>query len=466
MKRSLSFLGVIIVKNNFIEIQSKEDLIKPFQDGEKKPSDFKIGTEHEKFVFHLNTYKPVSFSEKKGIENLLIALKKYGWESILEDGKTIGLTRDKSLGGGTITLEPAGQLELSGAPLSNIHETFNELDEHRDQISKEGSNLGLGFLGAGLTPDWSFDEMPIMPKSRYQIMKNYMPKKGNLGLDMMFRSTTIQVNLDYSSENDMVKKLKVSLALQPIATALFANSPFLDGNLTGYKSFRSHIWTDTDPDRTGMLPFVFDGEMSYEKYVDYALKVPMYFIYRDGNYLDVSGLSFESFLNGNLEQLPNEKPSLTDWENHLTTIFPEVRLKSFLEMRGADGGSFENVCALSSFWVGLLYNSDSLNSSFELIKNFNINQLQELRVEVAKNGLNSIINNINIRDIAKEVLNLSREGLKARNILNENGDNEEIYLDPLKKILSSGNSSSDDLIQKFSNNWDKNLVNMYKEYTF
>ena len=454
------------MKNNFIEIQSKEDLIKPFQNGEKKPSDFKIGTEHEKFVFHIDTLKPVPFLGESGIENLLLALKKYGWESILEDGNTIGLSRDKSLGGGTITLEPAGQLELSGAPLTNIHETFNELDEHRSQISKEGSNLGLGFLGAGLTPDWSFDEMPIMPKSRYQIMKNYMPKKGNLGLDMMFRSTTIQVNLDYSSESDMIKKFKVSLALQPIATALFANSPFLDGNLTGYNSFRSHIWTDTDPDRTGMLPFVFDGEMSYEKYVDYALKVPMYFIYRDGNYLDVSGSSFEDFLNGDLDELPNEKPNIIDWENHLTTIFPEVRLKSFLEMRGADGGSFESVCALSSFWVGLLYDSESLDSSFDLIKDFNIKQLQELRIEVAKNGLHSIIGGIKIQEIAKKVLMLSREGLRNRNILNENGDSEEIFLDPLQKILSSGKSSSDDLIKKFSNNWNKNLVNMYKEYTF
>ena len=454
------------MKNNFIEIQSKEDLIKPFQNGEKKPSDFKIGTEHEKFVFHIDTLKPVPFLGESGIENLLLALKKYGWESILEDGNTIGLSRDKSLGGGTITLEPAGQLELSGAPLTNIHETFNELDEHRSQISKEGSNLGLGFLGAGLTPDWSFDEMPIMPKSRYQIMKNYMPKKGNLGLDMMFRSTTIQVNLDYSSESDMIKKFKVSLALQPIATALFANSPFLDGNLTGYNSFRSHIWTDTDPDRTGMLPFVFDGEMSYEKYVDYALKVPMYFIYRDGNYLDVSGSSFEDFLNGDLDELPNEKPNIIDWENHLTTIFPEVRLKSFLEMRGADGGSFESVCALSSFWVGLLYDSESLDSSFNLIKDFNIKQLQELRIEVAKNGLHSIIEGIEIQEIAKKVLKLSREGLRNRNILNENGDSEDIFLDPLQKILSSGKSPSDDLIQKFSNNWNKNLVNMYKEYTF
>ena len=434
--------------------------------GEKKHSDFKIGTEHEKFAFHLETHKPVSFSEKNGIEALLLKLKKYGWNSILEGSNTIGLSRDKSLGGGTITLEPAGQLELSGAPLNNLHETFDELNEHRIQISKEGSELGIGFLSAGLTPDWAIDEMPVMPKKRYEIMRNYMPKKGSLGLDMMFRSTTIQVNLDYSSETDMAKKFKVSLALQPIATALFANSPFLDGALTGYKSYRSHIWTDTDPDRTGMLPFVFDGEMSYEKYVDYALKVPMYFIYRDGNYIDLSGCSFEDFLNGKLDELPGEKPNLIDWENHLTTIFPEVRLKSFLEMRGADGGGFETVCALSAFWVGLLYDSISLNSSWDIVKNININELQEVRIDVAKNGLNSIVGDINIGKIAIEILKISSEGLKRRNILNSNGDNEAIFLDPLENILSSGKSASDNLIQKFSNNWDKNLVNMYKEYTF
>ena len=454
------------MKKNFLEIESKEDLIKPFQDGEKNYSDFKIGTEHEKFAFHLNTLKPVSFSEKNGIENLLKALKKYGWDSILEGENTIGLSRNNSLGGGTVTLEPAGQLELSGAPLNNVHQTYLELEEHKNQINKEGLELGIGFLGAGLTPDWSFDEMPIMPKKRYQIMKNYMPKKGNLGLDMMFRSTTIQVNLDYSSEEDMIKKFRVSLALQPIATALFSNSPFLNGKSTGYKSFRSHIWTDTDPDRTGMLPFVFNGDMSYEKYVDYALRVPMYFIHRDGKYIDVAGCSFEDFLNGNLKQLPGEKPNLIDWENHLTTIFPEVRLKSFLEMRGADGGRFESVCALSSFWVGLLYDSTSLDSSWAIVKNFNIDQLQELRIKVAKNGLNSSVEGIDLKTLTRKILNLSSDGLRRRDILNANGENESIYLDPLEKILSTGKSPSDELIERFSKNWDKNLVNMYKEYTF
>ena len=283
---------------------------------------------------------------------------------------------------------------------------------------------------------------------------------------MMFRSTTIQVNLDYSSEEDMIKKFRVSLALQPIATALFSNSPFLNGKSTGYKSFRSHIWTDTDPDRTGMLPFVFNGDMSYEKYVDYALRVPMYFIHRDGNYIDVAGCSFKDFLNGNLKQLPGEKPNLIDWENHLTTIFPEVRLKSFLEMRGADGGRFESVCALSSFWVGLLYDSTSLDSSWAIVKNFNTDQLQELRIKVAKNGLNSSVEGIDLKTLTRKILNLSSDGLRRRDILNANGENESIYLDPLEKILSTGKSPSDELIERFSKNWDKNLVNMYKEYTF
>ena len=451
---------------NLKEIESKVDLIKPFEDGEKKPCDFKIGTEHEKFAFHLDTLKPVSFSEKKGIEALLLSLKKYGWESILEGKNTIGLKRKESLGGGTITLEPAGQLELSGAPLNNLHETFDELSEHRIQISKEGSELGIGFLSAGLTPDWAIDEMPVMPKKRYEIMRNYMPKKGSLGLDMMFRSTTIQVNLDYSSEADMIKKFKVSLALQPIATALFSNSPFLNGKLNGYNSYRSHIWTDTDSDRTGFLPFVFEGEMSYEKYVDYALKVPMYFIYRDGNYIDVSGLSFENFLEGSLAELPGEKPTIFDWENHLTTIFPEVRLKSFLEMRGADGGKFESVCALSSFWVGLLYDQVSLDSSWDLIKDFDVDKIQDLRLEIIKNGFKSSFGNSTVLSLATSVLNLSNEGLKRRNVLNRNGQDESIFLNPLRKIIETERTPSDELIKKFLEDWDKDLVNMYKEYTF
>ena len=446
-------------------IESKDDLIKPFVDGEKDPKDFKIGTEHEKFAFYFRNNKPVPFEGKNGIEALLLSLKKFGWESILEDKKTIGLKRAKNLGGGTITLEPAGQIELSGAPLKNIHETYEELSEHKRQVDEVGNELGIGFLGAGLTPDWSLEEMPIMPKNRYQIMKNYMPKKGNLGHNMMFRSTTIQVNLDYSSEADMVKKFRTSMALQPIATAIFSNSPFLDGNLNGFKSYRSEIWTDTDPDRTGFLPFVFEDSMGYEQYIDYALKVPMYFIYRDGKYIDVAGKSFETFLEGNLDEI-REKPTYLDWENHLTTIFPEVRLKSFLEMRGADGGTFENVCSLSAFWVGLLYDKVSLNTASDLIKDWGLDKLYSLRFNAAKYGLEAKIDGVDLLNLSRKVFEISRDGLKRRNILNSESKNEDVYLNPVKSFLENGKSPSDELIEKFSNNWDKKVVNMYKEYTF
>ena len=446
-------------------IESKDDLIKPFEDGEKKNEDFKIGTEHEKFAFYLKNNKPVHFEGKNGIEALLLSLKKFGWESISENKKTIGLKRKKNLGGGTITLEPAGQIELSGAPLNNIHETFDELFQHKTQIDEVGSKLGIGFLGSGLTPDWSLDQMPVMPKKRYKIMKDYMPQKGSLGQNMMFRSTTIQVNLDYSSEADMVKKFKTSLALQPVATALFANSPFLDGSLNGFKSFRSQIWTDTDPDRAGILPFVFDSGMSYERYVDYALKVPMYFVFRDGKYIDVAGKSFESFLLGNLEEVPG-KPTFLDWENHLTTIFPEVRLKSFLEMRGADGGTFDMVCCLSAFWVGLLYDEVSLNKATDLVKNWDLDTINSLRFNAAKYGLNAEIEGIDLLNLSKEVTKISKEGLKRRNIKNKNLNSEEIYLYPIDSLLKKGKTSSDELIEKFLNNWDKKVVNMYKEYTF
>tara|TARA_B100000927_G_scaffold113631_1_gene91905 strand:+ start:66 stop:1454 length:1389 start_codon:yes stop_codon:yes gene_type:complete len=446
-------------------IESKDDLIKPFEDGEKNHKDFKIGTEHEKFAFFIKNNKPVPFDGKNGIESLLLSLKKFGWESILEDKRTIGLKRSKKIGGGTITLEPAGQVELSGAPLSNLHETFDELSEHKEQVDEIGSQLGIGFLGAGLTPDWSLEEMPVMPKKRYKIMKDYMPRRGNLGHNMMFRSTTIQVNLDYSSESDMVKKFRVSMALQPISTAIFSNSPFIDGGLNGFKSYRSEIWTDTDPDRTGFLPFVLESSMGYEQYIDYALKVPMYFVYRDGEYIDVAGKSFNTFLEGNLNEVRG-KPTYLDWENHLTTIFPEVRLKSFLEMRGADGGTFQNVCSLSAFWVGLLYDEISLNIANDLIKDWDLETLYSLRFNAAKYGLDSKIDGIDILNLSRKVLEISREGLKRRNILNDNSNSEDIYLKPLDNFLKNGKSPSDELIEKFLNNWDKKVVNMYKEYTF
>ena len=338
-------------------IESREDLLSVFTGGEKQREAWRIGTEHEKFVYRMGDHRAPSWDEPGGIRDLLTGLTEFGWEPVLEGGKIIAL---KGVDG-NVSLEPAGQFELSGAPLENLHETCAEAARHLEQCKTIGDRLGLGFLGLGMWPDKTRAELPIMPKGRYGIMLNYMPKVGSLGLDMMLRTCTIQVNLDYSSEADMVKKFRVGLALQPVATALFANSPFTEGKPNGYKSFRSHIWEDTDPDRTGMLPFVFEDGFGYERYCDYMLDVPMYFVFREGRYIDVAGRSFRDFLDGRLPELPGEKPQLNDWTDHLSTAFPEVRLKSFLEMRGADGGRWGKICALPALWVGLLYDDQALD---------------------------------------------------------------------------------------------------------
>ncbi|MFL6849861.1 MAG: glutamate--cysteine ligase, partial [Sphingomicrobium sp.] len=367
-------------------IESREDLLSVFSGGEKPPERWRIGTEHEKFVYRLADHRAPSWEEPGGIRDLLMGLTEFGWEPVLEHGKVIALTGTD----GTISLEPAGQLELSGAALENLHQTCSEAARHLDQCKAVGERLGLGFLGTGMWPDKTRDELPRMPKGRYAIMLNYMPKVGSLGLDMMLRTCTIQVNLDYSSEADLVKKFRVGLALQPVATALFANSPFTEGRPNGYKSFRSHIWEDTDPDRTGMLPFVFEDGFGYERYCDYALDVPMYFVYRDGKYIDVAGESFRAFLEGKLPQIPGEKPSLTDWTDHLSTAFPEVRLKSFLEMRGADGGRWSRICGLPALWVGLLYDDQALDAAWDLVKPWSIDQREKFRHDVPRLALDTV----------------------------------------------------------------------------
>ncbi|MEL6621942.1 MAG: glutamate--cysteine ligase, partial [Pseudomonadota bacterium] len=345
-------------------IESKSDLIGWIAKGEKPAADWRIGTEHEKFVFCTETLRPVPYEGPRGIGALMKALiSEFGWEPISEDGNVIALKRPVGEGTETVSLEPGGQFELSGATLENLHETCEEAGEHLRQCRQVGEPLGIGFLGTGFAPTWSLDEMPMMPKPRYKVMKGYMPEVGADGLEMMFRTTTIQVNLDFADEADMTAKMRVSLALQPLATALFANSPFRDGKPSGFKSLRSEVWRDTDPNRTGMLPFVFEDGMGYERYVDYALDVPMYFVYRDGEYINAAGHSFRDFLDGRLAVLPGEKPTIDDWSDHLTTIFPEARLKRFIEMRGADGGPWRRICALPAFWVGLLYDQTALDAA-------------------------------------------------------------------------------------------------------
>ncbi len=351
---------------------------------EKKPKDaWRIGTEHEKFVFYTETLDPVPYAGPRGIRALMEHLiLRYDWEPILEGDNIIALKRPAGDPGGTISLEPGGQFELSGAPVRTLHETADETQGHLREVLDVGEDLGIGFLGVGFSPKWTLDETPRMPKERYKVMTRYMPQVGKRGLDMMYRTATIQVNLDFADEADMVKKLRVSLALQPIATAMFASSPFTEGRVNGMKSLRSEVWRETDPRRTGMLPFVFEDGMGYERYVDYALDVPMYFVYRDGRYIDVAGASFRDFMQGKLAAMPGELPTMDDWSDHLTTLFPEVRLKRFLEMRGADGGRWTRICALSAFWVGLLYDRVALDAAWDLVKTWTAEERQALREAV------------------------------------------------------------------------------------
>jgi len=443
-------------------IESRDQLVAPMQGGEKPADAWRIGTEHEKLVYSRKDFHAPSYDEPCGIRDMLMALREFGWEPVEEGGKVIALRGDD----GAVSLEPAGQLELSGAPLENLHETCAETGRHLDQVKAIGERCGVGFLGLGMWPDKTREELPIMPKGRYDIMLRHMPRVGNLGLDMMLRTCTIQVNLDYSSEADMAKKFRTGLALQPLATALFANSPFTEGKPNGFLSFRSHIWSDTDPHRTGMLPFVFDDDFGYERYVDYMLDVPMYFVFRDGKYIDASGLSFRDFLKGNLSVLPGEFPRESDWWDHLSTAFPEVRLKSFLEMRGADGGPWSRICALPALWVGLLYDQTSLDAAWDLVKHWTMEEREDLRNAVPKLALDAPIpGGGTLRDIGKEALKISRAGLTARARLNSSGDNETGFLETLDEIVASGKVPAQRLLDRYHGEWNGDIQRVYK-YSF
>ena len=443
-------------------IESRDQLVAPMAGGEKPKDAWRIGTEHEKLVYCRKTFKAPSYDEPGGIRDILLSLREFGWEPVEEGGKVIAMRGDD----GTVSLEPAGQLELSGAPLENLHETCAETGRHLDQVKQVGERFGVGFLGLGMWPDKTREDLPIMPKGRYDIMLRHMPRVGSLGLDMMLRTCTIQVNLDYSSEADMAHKFRTSLALQPLATALFANSPFTEGKPNGYLSYRSHIWSDTDPHRTGMLPFVFEDGFGYERWVDYMLDVPMYFVFRDGKYIDAAGLSFRDFLDGRLSVLPGEKPTQSDWWDHLSTAFPEVRLKSFLEMRGADGGPWSRICALPAFWVGLLYEQSSLDAAWDLVKDWTVEEREDLRNAVPKLALDAPIpGGGTLRELAKQVLPIARSGLAKRARLNSSGDNETGFLETLDEIVASGRVPAQVLLNRYHGEWGKDISRVYK-YSF
>ena len=448
-------------------VRSRDDLVAWIAAGCKPEKQWRIGTEHEKFVFHTDTLSPVPYEGSRGIRSLMQALiERYGWEPILEGGNIIALKRPAGEGSETVSLEPGGQFELSGAPLGNLHLSCAETQSHLRQVLDVGEGLGIGFLGLGFSPTWTLAETPRMPKQRYAVMTRYMPQVGRRGLDMMYRTATIQVNLDFASEADLVKKFRVSLALQPIATALFAASPFTEGKLNGFKSLRSEVWRDTDPNRTGMLPFVFEAGMGFDAYVEYALNVPMYFVYRDGRYIDVAGASFRDFLDGKLAQLPGVRPTLDDWSDHITTLFPEVRLKRFLEMRGADGGRWRRICALPALWVGLLYDATALDAAWELVKGWSAEERQALRDDVPKSALDTKFRGTTVHAIAREVLAIAHSGLKNRNRRDSKGRDETMYLDVLEHVVRTGMTPADELLSHYRGDWNGDISRVFAEYAF
>jgi glutamate--cysteine ligase len=443
-------------------IADRTDLVAHLEEGCKPPSAWRIGTEHEKFVFQLETLRRAPYEGPRGIGALLRGLTRFGWTPVIEDGNVIALTAGEC----NITLEPGGQFELSGAPLDTLHQTCDEVHTHLAQVKEVAGELGLGMIGLGFDPKWRRQDVPWMPKGRYAIMRRYMPTKGTLGLDMMLRTATVQVNLDFSSEADMVKKFRVGLSLQPIAVALFANSPFYEGKPSGYLSYRSHVWEDTDPDRCGILPFVFEDGMGFERYVDYALDVPMYFVYRDGRYIDAAGQSFRDFMVGRLPALPGETPTMSDWMNHLTTIFPEVRLKRYLEMRGADGGPWNRLCALPALWTGLLYDGSSLDAAWDLVKGWTLADHAALRAEVPRRALATPFRKGTVGDVAAEVLAIARAGLKARNRQDGGGSDESGFLDVLAQIVAARETPAEAELRRFRDEWHGDIDPVFREYAY
>jgi glutamate--cysteine ligase len=432
-------------------LESREELVAYLESGCKPPDRWSLGTEHEKFGYTMDDLRPLPYAGERGIRAILEALaREFSWEPVYEDGQPIALVDDT---GASITLEPGGQLELSGAILDNIHQTCTEVNTHLKQVQSVSEPLGIGFLGMGFQPKWRREDMEWMPKARYRIMRAYMDRVGTMGQDMMTRTCTVQVNLDFASEADMVMKFRTALALQPVATALFANSPFTDGRPNGFLSYRSHVWEDTDPDRTGMLPFVFDDAMGFERYADYMLDVPMYFVYRDGQYINAAGQSFRDFLAGKLPAMPGERPTLNDWENHLTTAFPEVRLKRFLEMRGADGGPWARLCALPALWAGLLYHQPSLDAAWDIARHWSMEERLKLRSDVPRLGLKAQIRGRSVRELGLEVIELARQGLAARARLNAAGDSETGFLSPLLQVAETGITPAERKLGLYHGDW-------------
>ncbi|MEM1429915.1 MAG: glutamate--cysteine ligase [Pseudomonadota bacterium] len=446
-------------------IERPEQLAEYLADGCKPKDAWRIGTEHEKFGYCKDTLRPLPYEGARSVRAVLEGLRdRFGWSPLFEGDNIIGLEKD----GANVSLEPGGQLELSGAPLRSIHETCDEVNAHLREVKSVADEIGVGFIGLGAAPIWSHADMPRMPKGRYKLMTEYMGRVGTHGTQMMYRTCTVQVNLDFASEADMAQKMRVALALQPVATALFANSPFFEGTLNGHKSWRSRIWRDLDADRTGMLPFVFEDGFGFERWVEYALDVPMYFVYRDGVYIDALGQSFRDFLKGKLPALPGEIPTLSDWADHLTTIFPEARLKKFIEMRGADGGPWRRLCALPAFWVGLTYDATALDAAWDLVKGWDAETREGLRVAASVSALQGEAGGIKLADIAREAVAIAGEGLKARALPGAGGliPDETHFLNALQESLASGQVPADELLARYHGDWGARVEPVFAEFAY
>lgn len=447
-------------------IESKAQLVEFLETGAKPDrASWRIGSEHEKFIFHRNGHGPLSYEGEEGrpgIRHVLEAFVVRGWQPVEEAGKIIAAVQD----GASITLEPGGQFELSGAPLETIHQTCNETSSHLRMAKEIGNELDIGFLGLGFHPTLRREEVPVMPKARYGIMRAYMPTVGSLGLDMMLRTCTVQVNLDFASEADMVEKFRTSLALQPLATALFANSPLKEGRPNGMRSLRSHVWTDTDPDRCGMLPFVFEDSMGFERWVDHVLDVPMYFVRRGGQYINAAGQSFRDFMRGELPALPGELPNMEDWKDHMTTLFPEVRLKTFLEMRGADGGPWSRLCALPALWVGLLYDAEAQAEAYALTREWTLADMEQMRADAPKMGLATEIGGMSFQELAKRVLKIADMGLRRRARLSTSGETEQGFLNDLWESAESGMTPADRILADLNGPWGGDVSRIFTDYSY
>jgi glutamate--cysteine ligase len=442
-------------------IESRDDLVAFLAAGAKPRADWRIGTEHEKFVYGLKDCKPLPYEGRPGIRTLLEGMQRFGWTPIKEGENIIGLSQD----GAALSLEPGGQFELSGAPLKTIHEACAETNTHRHQVREVCAEIGAGCLGVGFAPTWSLAEVPVMPKGRYGIMRAYMPKVGGYGLEMMFRTCTVQGNYDFATEADMVKKFRVGLALQPVATALFANSPFREGKPNGFLSYRSQIWTDVDNARAGMLPFVFEDGFGFDRYVDYALDVPMYFVYRDGRYIDVAGKSFRDFLGRKISEVAHITPMMSDWADHLTTIFPEVRLKRYLEVRGADGGTWRRICGLPALWAGIFYDQAALDAAWDMVKDWTAEERAAMRASVPALAFKAPFRNANVLELARRMLAIATQGLESRardmSIRCEKG-----FLEPLQDLVDRGYTRAEELLAAYKGEWNGDLCKLFEAYNF